>query len=451
MKFLLVSKEIKDLFRSKTAVLYFVLLFAILSYSYYSAVDLYSKASEAAVGNPLYAAGFEPVPGVFAPTLGGFFIIISLFAPFLFIQSVSNEKKHNTLALLAQLPYSLEVIFLSKICAAVILVVVSILFFAPVLVSWFYLGGHIPWRETLLLVSGYFLYSLFVIAVSYFSASVFDTSSQASIFTVAFIMISWFVDFGKEMHVVSLFEKLSEWTVTTQLKEFEDGILSLQALFYFLLLFAFFSLLAYYYFNFSLRKKTRHLLVTVLFFGLLFMLMLSVQHKIDISESRKNSFSQPRTEFLENLTHIDIKVYLEPTDSRYKDYQNDFLRKLKMVKRDVTVFFVEGEALRSGYGRFEYRVENKRSETFSNSEEEIFMILEEISGKKIAAAGDDSIYSGYPLVVKDGWSYHVFILYLFILPLVMMLPVLVRFKKKVSPMRRAGKGFKKEKQHEKKN
>ncbi|MCP4156773.1 MAG: hypothetical protein GY757_54165 [bacterium] len=183
-------------------------------------------------------------------------------------------------------------------------------------------------------------------------------------------------------------------------------------------------------------------MVTVLSFGILFLLILNIQYKVDISESRKNSFSQPRTEFLSKLPRIDIKVFLEPTDSRYKDYQSDFLRKLKMVKRDVAVHFVEGEALRSGYGRFEYRVENKRSETFSNSEEEIFMLLEEISGKNIADEGENSIYSGYPLVVKKGWSMHVFILYLFILPLVM---AFVHYNKRFSLKRLTAKGFKKEK------
>ncbi len=446
MTLLLVSKEIKDLSRSKTALIYFVLLLAIIAYSFYSAVDLYSKASEAAVNNPLYATGFEPVPGVFSPTFGGFFIIISLVAPFLFIQSISTEKTHNTLSLLAQLPCSLAVIFLSKYIAAVVLVVLSIVFFAPAFFSWYLLGGHIPWAEIFLLISGYFLYGLFVISVSYFSASIFNSSSQASIFTVAVIMSSWFVDFGKEMHVAAFFDKLSQWTVTTRLKEFEDGILSIQGVLYFILLASFFSLLSYYFFNFSLRKKTGAVLATVLTYALLFLLVINLHYKADISESRKNSFSSVRTEFLTRLPGIDIKVFLEPTDSRYKDYQRDFLKKLKMVKNDLTVHFAEGEPLRANYGRFEYTVAGKHMETYSNSEQEIFMVLEDISGKKIEASEDGSQYSGYPLVVKKGWSVNLFLFYLILLPPAILL---MHYYKRMPLRGLTLPGFKRRKQHEK--
>jgi ABC-2 type transport system permease protein len=445
MIYALVSKEIKDLFRSNTALIYFLLLFTIIAYSFFSSVDLYSKASETAINNPLYATGFEPVPGVFVPTFGGFFIIISLIAPFLFIQSISNEKKHNTLPLLAQLPYPLSVIFLSKLFAAAILVIVSILFFAPVFFSWYLLGGHIPWQEITLLIVGYVLYSLFVISISYFSAAIFKTSSQASIFTVAFIMVSWFVDFGKEMNVVPLFNRLSEWTVTTQLNEFEDGILSLQSIIYFILLASFLTFLSFTFFNFSLRRKIKRVLVAVLCYSILFAIIVNVQYKRDISESKKNSFSPAHTEFLTKLPEIDIKIFLETTDSRYKDYQRDFLKKLKMVKNDLVLHFVAGESLRSNYGRFEYTVNNKSMETFSNSEEEIFMIFEEISGLKIETSKDDSQFCGYPLVVKKKWSVYLFILYLIILPLVILF---IRYYKQLTLKRVALMGFKRRRKDE---
>ncbi len=422
----LLLKEIKDIFKDKTALIYFILLFGIISYSFYSGVDLYSKASEGTVNNPLYAAGFEPVPGVFVPTFGGFFIVISLIAPFLIIQSISNEKKYNTLCLLAQFPYSMGYIFTAKLFAAVILVLVSIALFAPTFVLWNFLGGHIPFREIILLLSGYFFYGLFVISVSFFSASLFSASAPASIFTLAFIMLSWFLDFGREMNINPFFNMLSEWTVTIRLKDFENGILSIQSIIYFILLASFFSLLSFYFFNLNLKNKFKPAAVTVLIYLILFILAGNAQYKLDISESRKNSFSVSETEFLNKLPAIDIDIFLKPTDSRYKDYENDFLKKLRMVKNDLKIRHAEGKSLNDNYGRFRYSIDKKSATTLSNSENEIFMIFEDISGLKIESSIAGSHFTGYPLIVKDQWSVYLFILYLVIFPLILFF---IHFKK----------------------
>ncbi len=420
MKYALMHKELKYIFKSKTTIIYFILLFALISYSFFSAVDLYSKASVTAIGNALYASGFEPVPGVFAPTFGGFFLILSLIAPFLFIRTISDEKSNNTIVLIAQFPHSLSFVFITKILSAIILVLVSIITFVPLFLFWHFLGGHLPWAEILLLISGYIFYGLFVISVSFFSASFFKTSSQASIFSIAFIMFSWFIDFGKEMHILSFFDTLSQWTVTARLKQFEDGILSVQSVFYFFLIAGFFFVIAYFFFNFSIRDRTKLIIITSIVYLIISSLILNFQYKSDISESQKNSFSTGKTRFLKVLPVIDIKVFLEPTDSRFKDYERDFLKKLRMVKNNQAVHFASGKSLHKNYGRFEYTVNNKTIQTFSNSEHEIFMILEKISDIKIKKSKDNKQFKGYPLTVKKGWSIYLFILYLFFLPFIMM-------------------------------
>jgi len=416
----LIIKELKYIFKSKTTIIYFILLFALISYSFFSAVDLYSKASVTAIGNSLYASGFEPVPGVFAPTFGGFFLILSLIAPFLFIRTISDEKSNNTIVLIAQFPHSLGFVFFTKILSAITLVLVSIISFVPLFLFWHFLGGHLFWAEILLLISGYIFYSLFVISVSFFSASFFKTSSQASIFSIALIMFSWFIDFGKEMHILSLFDTLSQWTVTARLKQFEDGILSMQSIFYFFLIAGFFFMTAYFFFNFSIRNRTKLIIITSITYIIISSLILNFQYKLDISESKKNSFSTGKTDFLEVLPDINIKVFLEPTDSRYKDYERDFLKKLRMIKNSQDVHFASGKSLHKNYGRFEYTVNNKTIQTFSNSEHEIFMILEKISGIKIKKSKDNKQFKGYPLIVKKNWSIYLFTLYLFFLPLIML-------------------------------
>ncbi len=413
----LLLKEIKDFFKSKTILIYFLLLFGIMAYSFYSAIDLYSKASVAAIDNPLYAAGFEPGVGVFVPTLGGFFIVLSLILPFLLIQSINNEKRYNTLPLIAQFPHSLSSIFTIKILSAIIIILVSILFILPLLFFWRSYGGHIPWQEFILLLFGYFLYALFILAVSFFSASIFQTSAQASIFTIAFIMLSWFIDFGKEMNISPFIKKLSSWTITRQLKFFEDGILSVQSILYFMILFSFFAFLSYLFFNFSIKNKTKKVLIIIIIHLFLLLFISTIKTKYDITESKRNSFSPVQNSFLKKLPEIKIKVYLEPTDSRYKDYENDFLKKLKLVKSDIKIIFAKGKELKNSYGIFKYTINGKTMKTYSNSEEEIFMIFKDLSGLKMKKEDMKNNFKGYPLVIKNRQSTPFIIIYLILFPL----------------------------------
>jgi len=419
-KFPLISKEVTMVFRNKTALIYFFLLFAIISYSFYSAVDLYSKASVAAIGNPLYAAGFEPAPGIFVPTFGGLFIIFSLIAPFLLIRSFGDEKRFNTLPMLLQLPYSVRSLFLTKLFSATLLILVSILLFAPVIFFWHFLGGHIPRGELILLMSGYFLYGLFIVSVSFFSSSLFGSASGSSVFSLAIIMFSWFVDFGKEMNIIPFLNKLSDFTTTKQLKIFEEGILSLQAIVYYLLLSIFFLLLSYYFFDPNIKNKRRSVLMTFIAFILLFGSVANIGYKSDVSESGKNSFSSAEVEFLKKLPSVNIEIFLEPTDGRFKDYENDFLKKLKMVKSDISVSFSKGKKLKEKYGLFKYKLNNKTDETYSNSAYEIFMVLEDLSGLKIEKRENGEKFRGFPLVVEKKWSGFLFILYLILFPLLII-------------------------------
>ncbi len=414
------NKEIRDLFRKKSGLLLLLLLSTIISYSFYSAVDLYSKASLAAVGNPLYASGFEPVPGVFVPTFGGLFVVFSLIAPFLFIQPISDEKRYNTLPLIAQLPFSLGKIYLVKILSSLLFVVVSILITSFTLPFWFSLGGHVPLAEFSLLLLGHFLYGLFVVSVSFFAASLFEDSAQASILALFLIMLSWFIDFGKDMNLLSFLSPISDFTVTRELKYFEGGVFSLSSVAYFLLLSGYFFFLGYLFFDFTLRKRFRWVLGGALLLLLSFWLTFSANYNLDLTESRRNSFSHEKTEFLRKLPELEIKLYLDPSDSRARDFESDFLKRMKLMKRNVRVTYAPKDELDDNYGYFEYRIDGKSARTYSNSEEEIFMILQDLSGLKLPPERPGSAFRGYPLVVKTRWTPYLFLFYLIILPLVVI-------------------------------
>lgn len=189
-RYLLLTKEIRDLFLSKAALALVLILSGVIGYSFYSAVALYGNASVAALDNPLYAAGFEPVPGVFAPTFGGLFIVFSLFLPFLLIPQITQERRNNTLAVLLQIPFSWLEIVAAKFCAAILFVLFALALMLPAVALWSAWGGHVPYGELALLASGYLLYGVFVASVSLFAASLFDDTARASIVAVIVIMAS---------------------------------------------------------------------------------------------------------------------------------------------------------------------------------------------------------------------------------------------------------------------
>jgi len=418
--FTLIKKEIKDILKTKTAVIYFLLLFLIVAYSFFSAVNLYSNASVVAVSNPLYAAGFEPVFGVFVPSFGGLFMVFSLIAPFLFVTLIGKEKEFNTLSLLLQFPFSVKAIFLYKFFAGFLVVVISLILLLPIFAIWHFLGGFVPFVESILLVFGYLLYGFFVVAVSVFASVIFNESSSASVFALWIIISSWFVDFGKDMNVIPFADTIAKFSLTSNLKVFENGILSSFCVFYLLLLSFLFLILGYIYFNLNIVNKLKYAVIWVVIFIGAVVFAYRFQVQFDLTMSKKHSFSYEKTNFLKNIGKLEVEVYLEPTDSRYKDYENDFLKKLKLVKREVSVEFAKGEELKENYGLFKYKVNGKVGTTYSNSEEEIFMVLEKLTGTTLKKEEDNNRFKGYPLVVEKGWSKYLFIIYLVLFPLLLL-------------------------------
>ena len=421
MKLILIKKELNDLLKSKTATLFIILYSSLISYSFYTAVDLYSKASLGASKNPIYATGFEPVLGVFVPTFGGWFMIISLLAPFLFIQSINKEKKYNTIALLTGLPESLNKILFIKFFSAILFLLILLILILPVFVIWYIAGGYIPITEVLLLIIGHLLYAILIITISFFCSSIFSDSTQASIMALSLIIFSWFLDFAKDMNLNNFVDGVLEFSITKQLKYFENGIFSLQSLLYFILLIVFFYFLTYLFFDFTIKNKTKPLLSVAMFFALLFLVNSKINYNIDISQSQKNSFAPNETKFLKDIPSFQIDIFLSKTDSRLKDYNNDFLKKIKLIKNNIKINYIIDNSLAKNYGIFKYTINNKSEITYSNSSKEIFMVLENLSGLKIDKQKKALHFKGYPLTVKDNWSSYLFIFYLLILPVSILL------------------------------
>ncbi len=423
--FILTLKEIKDTFYSKTALLFLVLVSFIIGYGFLTAVGLYSEQSLSAVNNPLYARGFEPVPGVFGPTYGGLFILFSLFLPFVIIPLISLEKERNTLAVLTQLPFSFKDILTAKITASFLFLLFVLILTFPCIILWQIHGGHIPFNELLLLMGGYLLYGMFIVSVSFFSASLFENTANSSIFAIFLIISSWLIDFGSNMNISPFLVSVSAWTVTLVLKYFENGILSFTAVMYFVLICSFFFILTYILLRFDLQGKWKSISSTVILFLLTMFIISHITINIDITESHRNSFSSSISKALKKVHGLEIDVYMNKGDSRFADYQKSFLKKLDLVKNDVQIKIMTGNELKKNYGLFVYKINGKTEKTYSNSEEEIFPIIFKLAGISANLGNSETKYPGYPLVVKENLSIVQYIYYLLI-PLAMILAFVIK-------------------------
>lgn len=269
---------------------------------------------------------------------------------------------------------------------------------------------------------------MFVVSVSFFSASLFDSTANASIFSIFLIISSWVIDFGRNMNMSSFLSSISGWTVTRVLKYFENGILSFTAVMYFVLFCAVFFVLAYILLRFDLKGKWKSISSTVILFLFAMFIISHIALNIDMTESHRNSFPLGISKSLKKVPNLEIDVYMEKGDSRFEDYQKSFLKKLDLVRNDVKVKIMTGNGLKENYGLFIYKVNGKSQKTYSNSEEEIFPIIFGLAGISADHGNKEKSFPGYPLVVKEKLSNIQYMYYLFF-PLAMILVfVLKNFK-----------------------
>jgi hypothetical protein len=324
------------------------------------------------------------------------------------------------------MPYPSFFIIFSKTTASLILIFCMCIILIPTLLLWSSMGGHLPVNELLLLFSGYALYGVFIIAVSFFSAAVFNSAANASIGALVLIIISWIIDFGKNSPVSHIVVRLAKWSVSANLKIFEQGILSFSVIAYLGVLALLFILLADIFLtSFGHIRYIKIIFILVGCF-LLFYLISLISLNIDLTESCKNSFPAPTAAALKKLPSFELDIYLRRQDSRFKDFENTFLKKLKLLRNDIKINLITGQKLSKKYGLFIYKLNGKSTQTYSNSEEEILPALFKLAALKYSAASDGDSFPGYPLVVKGTLNNVKFVYYL-IIPLFLVIIYLLNF------------------------
>ena len=298
------------------------------------------------------------------------------------------------------------------------------------LILWRLIGGHLALVETIVSLTGYALYIVFVAAVGLAAAAWSSSVAQAATGAVLVLLASWAIDVSEGFAALAWLGRAVDWSVTTQLAPMERGILSIGSV----LWMASASLgalrLAWIGLRFDIpaHRRASGMLGLLLLVALVCSVARGERTRFDWTEARRNSFAPAVEQAVREIPlPLTLEVYLDRDDARRRQFESDALTKLRLARPDLEVrtpldarpLPAEGER-EEGYGKIVVRVGAASRQTYSTSRRELVTLLLEAAGRP-APDWQDPQYHGYPLVVTEARRNLVLATSYFALPLVFLL------------------------------
>ena len=385
-----------------------LILSLLLGYSFTQAVSLFSQASRTALAYPALAGGMNPLEGIFIPTFGAYYLVETLLLPLLIIRLIGQDKQNGTLKLLLQLPLSPVSLNLIKLLALAGGWLLILLPGVAAVIIWRGLGGAVYLPEILCLFLGHSLYALLIICIAMFATAVSDSLPTAAMLCLAVTLGAWVLDFaagsGGGLGI------LGNWSFTTQLRRFENGLLATNSIIYFLgLSVLFFSGAAIWIHPGRSRlHKIKSLSRTTVLLLLIVAGFLQRPAYIDVTENLRHSFNPADTQALQKMKKpLKITIHLSREDGRFYDFDHEILAKLRRVVPDLQVIFSQsrssgifGAAEDKNYGLIEYDYAGRHEQSYSNSVQEILPLLHALAEQKVKPDKMPD-YAGHPLVTDS--------------------------------------------------
>ncbi len=405
----LLAKELREITSGRALWTMLLLLCPLVGYSFFQAVALYGEASTAALQSPALANSLSPLDGILVPTLGSFYVAVTLLFPFVAIRALGQEKETGALRLLVQLPYRRSTLVSAKLAAVLGgLDSRQLSRHSPPLSCGAFWEGIWPrWRRQTCSF-GHLVYGLLVGALALFSASIAESAATAAIIALAVTIGSWVLDFTVAGNP-GLLSWIAQLSLTQTLRPFEQGLLSgglvLGAA---CVIFGLIALATVWLPpGVPPLSKLRRSLPWVLTVGLMLGAAAQVRLTVDVTEDRRNSFPAADQKLLTTLRlPLLVTVHLAPEDPRYADLQRNVLAKLERAMPNVSVAlarprqsFVSGNSDES-YGEVEYVYGNRSDISRSTSPREILPLLYALAGVSPPAPAPGGEYPGYPLVAS---------------------------------------------------
>jgi len=404
----LLAKEFREIAGGRALWIMLLLLCGLVGFSFLQAAELYGEASASAKDSPLLAGSLSPLDGILVPTLGSFYLGVTLLFPFVAIRAISNEKETGALRLLVQLPYSVWVLSAAKLTAVFLAWVVAGVPAFSALAVWMISGGHIHGGEALNLLSGHLLYGMLIGAIALFAAAISESSATAAIIALAVTIGSWVLDFTAAGHS-GMIGWLSQVSLTQTLRPFEQGLLSAGLVVGMAGAILGFTALAAIWLppGIPTREKLLHSAVCVLGICAVLGVGASIRRTFDVTEDRRNSFAAADQQQLSKLSRpLAVTVNLAPEDPRFLDLRRNVLSKIERAMPNVIVNVVgrTNTAEADRYGEVDYSYDGRTDMSRSTSPREILPLIYGLAGLPPPAPLAALDYPGYPLVMDARWS-----------------------------------------------
>jgi ABC-type transport system involved in multi-copper enzyme maturation permease subunit len=404
----LLHKELRELVTGNSLWVLMLLLSPLVGYSFNQAVALYAEASRPALSLPELARQLSPFDGILVPTLGGFYLAITLLFPFIAIRLVAAEKASGGLKLLVQLPYRPTGLVAAKFLALITAWLVALVPVLSALAWWRLLGGHLDAGETATLMLGHLLYALLIGAISFLAAALTEGGATAAILALAVTLGSWVLDFAA-LDRGGASSLLAALSLTSLLRPFEQGLLSVSAVLGMLVATAGFLALAAIWLppGASLARRVKGSALIVLVAAILITGASQAKTVLDVTADRRNSFPLADEKLLGQLPErLLVTVHMASSDPRLVDLDRKVLARLKRAMPQVTVRIAEqgkagplGTGGDENYGEIVLTHHGRSATTRSTGAEEILPILYELAG--VGSPSPDAtgpVDPGYPLV-----------------------------------------------------
>jgi ABC-2 type transport system permease protein len=417
----LLRKEMRELVTGNSLWVLMLLLSPLVGYSFIQAVALYAEASRPALSIPELARQLSPFDGILVPTLGGFYLAITLLFPFIAIRLIAAEKTSGGLKLLVQLPYRLGDLVAAKFAALFAAWLIALIPVLSALVWWGLLGGHLDMGETATLIIGHLLYALLIGAISFLAAALTEGGATAAILALAATIGSWVLDFAA-LDRGGVSNLLAAMSLTSLLRPFEQGLLSVPAVLGMLIATAGFLALAAIWLppGIPLGRRFKVSALIAVAAGILIGGAAQAKTVLDVTPDRRNSFPLADEKLLGQLQErLLVTVHMASSDPRLVDLDRKVLARLKRAMPLVTIRVAEpgqtspfGTAGDDTYGEIVLTYHGRNATTRSTGAGEILPMLYELAGVGLPAPGAPGPDEpGYPLVADASnaavWFYGV--------------------------------------------
>ncbi len=414
----LFAKEWRELMASRA---WWVLLLAIgplVGMSFTSAVTTYGELSGVNGAAAGVGEAFSPLVSIWAPTFSACELAAAFLLPFVAIRLVSGDKQSGALRI--ELQQGLPPLARLSIKAGVLLCGWLIVTIAPFVGVglWLAYGGPVYVPELAGITAGHLLNGALTIALAAAAAALTDHPATAAIMTLTVTVGTWLLNFAAAING-GWWERAASFTPTAMVGEFQRGLVRVDVTIAAVALTGVALVIASVWLNLGwpIRRRVQHSCAA----GLVAMVLLVAGSQLttswDVSESRRNSFSNAEVAALRALPgDLRIVAHFAPEDPRRADLERNAFRKLRRALPRTRIEYLSAtstglfEQTADNYGEIEYMLDGRAATSRVTTAEGVLETVFSLAEVAAIAPADEPVFRGHPLAARPVGAATVFYL-----------------------------------------